>query len=94
MTFNKNEFEAGKQWARSSHLAKREQAIPQTRTEALKERNDRIREWGERARAEQAETTATPVPAEAVRHVGRFPSSYGIGDTRPAMDGTTWRRVS
>ncbi|MCJ2011539.1 hypothetical protein [Methylobacterium sp. J-076] len=31
---------------------------------------------------------------EEVRHVGRPGTSYAIGDTHPAMDGTRWKRVA
>jgi hypothetical protein len=95
--FDRNEIDAG------AAMARRALGKPEPTGNRPKTQDERIREWGERCRAEQAETQArTAIPttirtrvlsSEEVRHVGRPGTSYAIGDTRPAMDGTQWKRV-
>ncbi|MCJ2023388.1 hypothetical protein [Methylobacterium sp. J-067] len=95
--FNRNEMDAG------AAMARRALGKPEPTGDRPKTQDERIREWGERCRTEQSETKArAAIPnairtrvlsSEEVRHVGRPGTSYAIGDTRPAMDGTRWKRV-
>jgi hypothetical protein len=66
----------------------------ESKVEPRKSLDQRIREWGEKCRADATAITTTVVTGEAVRQVGHFPSSFAVGSHRVAMDGTTWKRVS
>ena len=85
------EHEAGAEWAkRLFPNARRAQPAAEPR----KSYEQRILEWGAKCRAEAAASATTTVTGAAARSVGRFPSSFAVGERRVAMDGTQWQRVS
>ncbi|MCJ2120659.1 hypothetical protein MKK65_29575 [Methylobacterium sp. J-001] len=85
------EHEAGAEWAKRLFPNVRR---AQPAAEPRKSCEQRIKEWGEKCRAEATAAEAARTFGAQVRTTGRFPSSYAIGERRAAMDGTQWQRVS
>lgn len=103
MTFNRSEIQDGAVWARRALGKDRAPATTQPGTAAQTRAplSDRIAAWSAKCRQEDATRSAgsepqtrTVVTGAAAYNFGRFPSSYGIGERKVAMDGSVWTRAA